>query len=254
MDDLLTTKELQELLKVDRTTVYRMLKDGRLTGIKIGEQWRFSREEVNSLLSGSLPPAVQTPASPEPRPGTVLPLHCVQRIQNVFADVAGTGAVTTDATGQPLTEMSNSCHFCSLILASESGRQACAASWAKLAEQSGHAPRFATCHAGLQYARARIELNGRLEAMLISGQFYAEAPTPNEEAARIQHLAERYKLDPETLAEAAQEIQVLDEHKQARIGEWLQSVAHTFEEIGCERAELMGRLHRIAEMSTLQPA
>jgi excisionase family DNA binding protein len=254
MDDLLTTKELQELLKVDRTTVYRMLKDGRLTGIKIGEQWRFSRAEVNGLLASSPPPAALTPASPGPRPGDVLPLHCVQRIQNVFADIAGTGAITTDATGQPLTEMSNSCRFCNLILASEPGRQACIASWSKLVEQSKREPQFATCHAGLQYARARIELNGRLEAMLITGQFYTEAPTPNEEAARIQHLAEQYKLDPETLAEAAQEIQVLDEHKRARIGEWLQSVAHTFEEIGGERAELMGRLHRIAEMSTLQPA
>jgi ligand-binding sensor protein len=150
--------------------------------------------------------------------------------------------------------MSNSCRFCSLILASESGRRACSASWAKLADQSSHAPRFATCHAGLQYARARIELNGKLEAMLISGQFYTKVPTPDEEAARIQHLAEQHGLDPETLIEAAQEIRVLDEHKQARIGEWLQSVAHTFEEIGYERAELMGRLQRIAEMSTLQPA
>jgi excisionase family DNA binding protein len=253
MDDLLTTKELQELLKVDRTTVYRMLKDGRLTGIKIGEQWRFPREEVNHLLSGS-PPVEPAPVSPGPLPGQVLPLHCVQRLQNVFAEVAGTGAVTTTAAGEPLTDMSNSCRFCNLILSSEAGRRACTASWAKLAGQPDHAPRFATCHAGLQYARARIELNGKLEAMLISGQFYAEAPSPDEEAARIQHLAEQYGLDPETLAEAAPEIPVLDELKRTRLGAWLQSVAHTFEEIGYERAELMGRLQRIAEMSTFQPA
>jgi excisionase family DNA binding protein len=50
---LLTTKQLQELLSIDRTTVYRMLKDGRLTGIKVGTQWRFSRDEVDALLSGS---------------------------------------------------------------------------------------------------------------------------------------------------------------------------------------------------------
>ena len=253
MDDLLTSKELQELLKVDRTTVYRMLKDGRLTGIKIGEQWRFSRDEVNALLSGS-PSPNPSPASAGPVPASNLPLHCVQRLQNVFAEVAGTGAVTTTPNGEPLTEMSNSCRFCSLILASESGRRACIASWSKLAEQVAPEPQFATCHAGLQYTRARIELNGRLEAVLICGQFYAEAPTPDEEAARIQHLAEQYGLDPQALTEAAREIGVLDEYKRARIGAWLQSVAHTFEEIGYERAELMGRLQRIAEMSTLQPA
>ncbi len=29
MNDLLTVKEVQDILSVDRTTVYRMLKDGR---------------------------------------------------------------------------------------------------------------------------------------------------------------------------------------------------------------------------------
>src|SRR5947209_1519359 len=53
MSELLTVKEVQELLKVDRITVYRMLKDGRLTGVKIGHQWRFSRQEIDSLLSGA---------------------------------------------------------------------------------------------------------------------------------------------------------------------------------------------------------
>ncbi|MGB9754636.1 helix-turn-helix domain-containing protein [Roseiflexus castenholzii] len=43
MNDLLTTREVQDLLKLDRTTVYRMLKEGRLTGVKVGQQWRFHR-------------------------------------------------------------------------------------------------------------------------------------------------------------------------------------------------------------------
>jgi excisionase family DNA binding protein len=104
VDDLLTTKELQELLKVDRTTVYRMLKDGRLTGIKIGDQWRFSREEVNALLTGT-PPAGKGQVSHLPLPTDVLPFHCVQHIQNVFAEVADVGSVTVDSTGEPLNEI-----------------------------------------------------------------------------------------------------------------------------------------------------
>ncbi len=55
MDDkFLTAKQVQELLHVDRTTIYRMLKDGRLTGIKVGQQWRFSASEVDDLLAGVL--------------------------------------------------------------------------------------------------------------------------------------------------------------------------------------------------------
>ena len=50
---LLTAKQVQELLHVDRTTIYRMLKDGRLTGIKVGQHWRFSEQEVDDLVSGA---------------------------------------------------------------------------------------------------------------------------------------------------------------------------------------------------------
>jgi ligand-binding sensor protein len=121
-----------------------------------------------------------------------------------------------------------------------------------LAGQSEREPRFATCHAGLQYARAPIELDGRIEAMVIAGQFYAEPSSPDEETGRIQRLAERHGLDPQALAEAAPAIGVLDEHKRTRLRGWLQTMAHTFEEIGHERAELIGRLRRISEMSTLQ--
>jgi len=249
MEDLLTTKQVQELLKVDRTTVYRMLKDGRLTGIKVGRQWRFPRQEVEALLSGvRLTEARRaTVISPD-----VLPLHCVQAIQDVFAELAGIGSVTTAPSGEPLTEISNSCAFCNLILGSETGRRGCIASWRRLAEQPEKHPQFVTCHAGLQYARARIELDGELTAMLIAGQFYAAPPDPEEEALRIRRLAEAYGLDRQALAEAAPELPVLDGRKQEQIGGWLERVAHTFEEIGRERAELIGRLQRIAAMSSLE--
>ena len=45
MAELLTTKQLEDLLKIDRITVYRMLNDGRLKCVKIGNQWRFPRNE-----------------------------------------------------------------------------------------------------------------------------------------------------------------------------------------------------------------
>jgi ligand-binding sensor protein len=178
----------------------------------------------------------------------------VQRIQNIFAEIADVAVVTTAADGESLTEISNSCRFFDLIWASETGRRAITASWANLAQQVDPRPQFVTDVAGMQSARARIEIKGRLEAMLIAGQFYLEAPDPDEEVARINHLAAQYGLDPQALAEAAREIPILDEARQRRIGAWLQSVAHTFEEISYERAELLGRLKLIAEMSTLQPA
>ena len=50
MDTLLTTRQLEDLLQVDRVTIYRMLDDGRLQGFKFGSQWRFSREAIETWL------------------------------------------------------------------------------------------------------------------------------------------------------------------------------------------------------------
>jgi excisionase family DNA binding protein len=246
MSNLLTAHEVQDLLKVDRTTVYRMLKDGRLTGVKIGQQWRFPSDEVDALLAGA-----RATEEPGPPPSDILPLHCVQPIQDVFAEVAGVGAITTAPDGEPLTLLSNACRFCALMQSSESGRQACIASWRRLAEQPERRPVFAACHAGLQYARARIELNDQTAAILIAGQFYADPPGPAEAEQRVGRLAAAHGIDRRALAEAALEIPALDQRARGKIGAWLERVAGTFETIAHERAELMGRLRRIAEMSAL---
>jgi excisionase family DNA binding protein len=250
MDELLTTRQVQDLLQVDRTTVYRMLRDGRLTGVKIGHQWRFSRREVEALGFGA--PTVDNEAGVAS--ADVLPMHCIQPIQQVFAEIAQVGAITTAPSGEPLTEMSNACRFCRLVLASDSGRRACVASWRRLARQSERRPAFATCHAGLQYARARIELDGRLEAMLVAGQFYAAAPERDEEAERLRGLAATHDLDRRALTEAARRLPVLDDRRRSQIGGWLVKVARTFEDIGRERADLMGRLQKIAQVSALSGA
>jgi excisionase family DNA binding protein len=257
MSELLTVKEVQNLLKIDRITVYRMLKDGKLTGVKIGHQWRFSRQEIDSLLSGgATKPRTGEAEAPTELPSIIapqaLPIHCVQMIQNVFSEIAQVASVTTGPDGQPLTAFSGSCAFCELIMSSEQGRQACVASWSRLSEQKERQPRFATCHAGLQYARARIEVDNELAAMLIAGQFYTEAPDAEEVSERTQRLAQTYGIEAEALFEAAQHLPVLDERKRAALGAWLESVAHTFEDIARERTGLMNRLRTIAAMSTLE--
>jgi excisionase family DNA binding protein len=248
MNGLLTAHEVQDLLKIDRTTVYRMLKDGRLTGVKVGQQWRFARHDVDALLAGDH--SDENPIAH--RPADVLPLHCIQPIQDVFAEIAGVGAVITAPDGEPLTSLSNGCRFCALIQSSASGRCACIASWRRLAEHPDRQPTFVACHAGLQYARARIDLDGALVALLIAGQFYASPPDPDEVRRRIEQLAAAHGIDARALAEAARDLPTLDQRMRDQISAWLERVAQTFEAIGHERAELVGRLRQIAAMSTLE--
>ena len=245
MSKFLTAKEIQELLNVDRTTIYRMLKDGRLTGVKVGQQWRFPAADVNALISGK---GGREEISTDDF-FDALPLHCMQPIQDVFAEIANLGSVVTDKEGIPLTRISNSCDFCKLILGSTQGRQSCFASWKKVAEDSGESPEFFSCHAGLQYARGRIVVEGEVVASLVSGQFYAETPDAEEERERVRGLAEKYDINPDLLEQAARDIRVCE--KQGQLGSWLQRTADTFGEISAERAGLMSRLKQISEMSVV---
>jgi excisionase family DNA binding protein len=248
MADLLTAKQLQDLLRIDRTTIYRMLSDGRLKGIKVGNQWRFPKDAVDALLSGVRAEETEKSATP----GHILPLNCIQPIQDVFADITQVSSLTTAPDGTPLTRLSSPCAFCSMILASESGKQACIASWKKLATQPEVRPRFVTCHAGLHYARARIEIDGTLVAMVVAGQFYASPPDPSEEQERIHTLVADHGIKEGELQAAAREIPVADKRKEAQIGTWMEKIARTFEHFGKERSDMMSRLRRIADISAIK--
>src|SRR3989304_7971 len=60
----LTTRDLQDLIRVDKSTIYRMAEDGRIPAVKIGRQWRFPADKVEAWLHGeaaeSTPGALET--------------------------------------------------------------------------------------------------------------------------------------------------------------------------------------------------
>lgn len=251
MDDLLTTKQLQTLLQVDRITIYRMLNDGRLRGFKVGGQWRFSRQEIEAWLQEqqvrldveSDPPSPEDGTTPSPQ---VLPLSCVQAIQGVYAEALEIAAVTTDLDGQPLTNVSNSCDFCNLILSTGEGRRRCAASWKVADSQQVH-----PCHAGLLCFSAPIQVSGLQVAVTTSCQFTAQTTGDGEQAwlENLPVLASELGLAEVELRAATDSVRLLPEEQLNRVGQLLRRVADTFSEIGEERLSLLSRLQSIAEMS-----
>lgn len=52
MDELFTPQEVAQKLKIDMSTVYRWIREGRLKAVKIGHFWRISESELNRLLKG----------------------------------------------------------------------------------------------------------------------------------------------------------------------------------------------------------
>lgn len=248
MSDLLTTKQVQELLQVDRTTIYRMLKDGRLSGIKLGHQWRFPVQRIKSLMNGR---SFSLEAETTQDTQESLPIDCFQSIQDIFTDITQIGMVVTRPDGTPLTVTSPNCPFCQMLLTSKTGYQACQTSRREIIERSQKQMPFAVCHAGLQTMQVPIKINGAADAMLIAGQFYSQPPDEAEETIRIRKLAQKHTLNETELANAARDILILDGRQKAKISDWLNKMAATFEHISCERVGFMNRLQQIANMSDL---
>ena len=51
----LTIEELAEYLKMGRTKLYRMAQEGEIPASKVGNQWRFDRDEIDKWMKGLRP-------------------------------------------------------------------------------------------------------------------------------------------------------------------------------------------------------
>ena len=49
-DQLLSVDEVATRLKINPTTVYRLVRRGQIPGFKVGDQWRFSQEMLDSWM------------------------------------------------------------------------------------------------------------------------------------------------------------------------------------------------------------
>ena len=53
-DILLTFKEAMGYLRVSRSTLYRLMWSGQLTGHKVGSTWRFYRDDLRACVGREL--------------------------------------------------------------------------------------------------------------------------------------------------------------------------------------------------------
>lgn len=97
---LLTALEVQQLLHIDRSTVYRMAEDGRLPAIKVGRSWRFPADRIEAMLG------TDAPEVPEPRLAMIPAGSDATRDHTVHgsSDGVGAAAAASSAAHAPLTQ------------------------------------------------------------------------------------------------------------------------------------------------------
>jgi excisionase family DNA binding protein len=59
--DVLTAKEVSEILRIHLGTFYRLVREGKFQGFRVGSEWRFRKDELERWM------AEQTKRSRGPR-------------------------------------------------------------------------------------------------------------------------------------------------------------------------------------------
>lgn len=55
MNAVLDIDELAEYLKIPKSTLYKVVKEGGIPGQKVGRHWRFSRQAIDEWLHNASP-------------------------------------------------------------------------------------------------------------------------------------------------------------------------------------------------------
>lgn len=51
IDQVMTLEELATYLKLPKSTIYKLVQEGRIPGQKLGKQWRFGKQAIDQWLN-----------------------------------------------------------------------------------------------------------------------------------------------------------------------------------------------------------
>ena len=189
MAKMLTAKEMQTILEIDRSTVYRMAEDGRLPAIKVGRQWRFPANKIDSWLSTQEASIFSTPLTPSSQieyTAEQFPFECVQMMQDTFAEAMGVMLIITDMTGKPLTQFSNACGLFAAIGDNDVLWEKCMTHWQEMADSLSLEPQYIESYLGLLCSRAFIRVGTELKGMVFVGGIAPDSwPLPGAQISDI---------------------------------------------------------------------
>jgi PTS system nitrogen regulatory IIA component len=250
MTSLLTAKELQALLQVDRSTIYRMAESGRIPAIKVGRQWRFPSEQITSWLGTPGTPRDDVKAVESPIPNgtlqSLLPTEYVDSMAELLGQLLGVMVVVTDMDGRPISKAANPCGLFEAINENDDAVARCVVSWKQLADQIDLQPRFAPSHMGLLCARSYVRVGTELKGMVLVGGIAPDSWPPN--ATELDAIAEAFGAPPQLVKNRVHEVFQLDEEGRQRVLSFLPRMAQMLSQIATERTNHLARLDAIATL------
>ena len=248
---LLTTKQVQEIFRVDRSTIYRMAEDGRLPAVKVGRQWRFPSEHLESLLGQSSEEGVFVAATAESSDpvslSTILPGDSAQAVADLAADLFGVMAVVTDMQGQALTNVANPCGYFTAVFNGIYTADRCSEGWRRLGEEIDLEPRFLPSHLGFLCARSFIRVGSNLAGMVIVGGVAPEVWPPDDR--EIAAVANETGTSDHLIRDHMNEVYWIDRAHQDWIIRNLSRVSDLISHLADGHGRLIQKLETIAALA-----
>jgi excisionase family DNA binding protein len=241
---------MQELINVDRSTVYRMAEDGRLPGVKVGRQWRFPTDRVREQLGLDPVPAPPTAppapsgwslngASAAPALDELLLPEVAQSVADLMGDVFGVMAVLTDMDGRPVTSVANPCGYYAAISDQPGAVEACLQQWRLFADEPHVAPRFVRTHLGFLCARTFVWVDLKPVGMIVVGGVTPPVWPPSE--AEVEAIADEVGVPHRRLLDTVEETWDLDIEDQRRIVRLLPQMGDLVSQLASARGQLLTR-------------
>lgn len=253
MASFLTSQQVQAMINVDLSTVYRMAEDGRLPGIKIGRQWRFPADRVAELLGVNVrPDDVRSPArlavvpapseppahrAPAPRLEQLLVPEVAQSIADLIGETLGTMAVITDMDGVPLTDVANPCGYYAAIAERPGATELCLTEWRQFADEPHVAPRFVRTQLGFLCARTYVWVDLAPVGMILTGGVRPPVWPPSP--ATLATLATELAIPLDDVADAAQHVWELDDGERRRALRLLPQFGDIVSQLASARHQLL---------------
>ncbi len=193
---LMSAEDVEAVLGVDKSTIYRMAQDGRLPAIKVGRQWRFPAQAIQELLGGA---GVSAPINPRPAlatrqsgaPLSAAAAATLQPLIDLAAELLGVMMVVTDMEGNPATDVANPCAWFAERQDDPELLEECVEDWKALAGEQGFSPAFREGPHGFECARALVREGNHLVGMVLAGGIApGDAPgdAPRDVSDGLYHL------------------------------------------------------------------
>lgn len=168
----MSAEDVESLLGIDKSTVYRMAQDGRLPAIKVGRQWRFPAGPIRGLLEGAgieLSSAAAGSRSPSSGILATADAPRLQPLIDLAAELLGVMMVVTDMEGNPASDVANPCAWFAERRDDPTILDACVKDWHAFANEQAFEPMFRVGPHGFECARALVREGNQLVGMVLAG-------------------------------------------------------------------------------------